>query len=170
MFTLDSLDRHLVHHYVHDRPVAGFRRLGLPDFPHHVHAFADFSEHRVVSVEMRRGRQGNEKLAAVRIRAGVGHREDAFGVVFELRMDFVGKGITGTSAAGACGIAALNHEAVDHAMEDDTVVKVLFRQLDEIRHGVGGLLIEKFDSEIPHRRFKTGVSAGLHGSIVAFLM
>ena len=170
MFTLDSLDRHLVHHYVHDRPVAGFRRLGLPDFPHHVHAFADFSEHRVVSVEMRRGRQGNEKLAAVRIRAGVGHREDAFGVVFELRMDFVGKGVTGTSAAGACGIAALNHEAVDDAMEDDAVVKILFRQLDEIRHRVGGLLIEEFDGEIPHRRFKTGVSAGLHCSIVAFLM
>src|SRR5207249_8586474 len=90
-----------------------------------------------------------------------GHREDAFGVVFELRMDFVGKGVTGTSAAGACGIAALNHEAVDDAMEDDAVVKILFRQLDEIRHRVGGLLIEEFDGEIPHRRFKTGVSAGL---------
>ena len=84
MFTLHSFDRHFVHHYVHDRPVAGFRRLGLPDFPHHVHALADFSEHGVVSVEMRRGHQGNEKLAAVRIRARVGHREDAFGVVFQL--------------------------------------------------------------------------------------
>src|SRR5437867_13103768 len=74
------------------------------------------------------------------------------------------------SAAGACGIAALNHEAIDDAMEDDAVVKVLFGQLDEIRHRVGGLLIEEFDGEIPHRRFKTGVSAGLHCSIVAFLM
>ena len=170
MFTLHSFDRYFVHHYVHDRPVAGLRRFGLPDVPHDVHAFADLSEHGVVSVEMRRGRQRNEKLAAVRIRAGVGHREDAFGVVFELRMDFVGKGVTGTSAAGACGIAALNHEAVDDAMEDAAVVKVLFGQLDEIRYGVGGLLIEKFDGEIAHRRFKTGVGAGLHCSIVAFLM
>src|SRR2546427_776388 len=60
------------------------------------------------------------------------------GVIFHRVIDrfmIQGGDPTGTGRGGpGYTFAALNHEAVDDAMEDDAVVKILFRQLDEIRH------------------------------------
>src|SRR5436190_661883 len=42
-----------------------------------VEAFGDDAEDRVAAIEMRRWRERDEELAAVGVRAGVGHREDA---------------------------------------------------------------------------------------------
>src|SRR2546427_310798 len=61
-----------------------------------------------------------------------------YGVIFHRFIDrFIIQGGDPTGTGRGCPgytFAALNHKAVDDAMEDDAVVKILFRQLDEIRH------------------------------------
>ena len=46
-------------------------------------------------------------------------------------------GLVGAAHAGAGRVAALGHEAVDHAVEDDIVVKALLRQLPDPRDVAG---------------------------------
>ena len=60
----------------------------------------------------------DEELAAVRVRPRVGHREDAGLVVAQLRVELVGELVAGAAGALPERIAALDHEAVDHAVED----------------------------------------------------
>src|SRR5690606_11086926 len=50
--------------------------------------------------------------------------------------------------------AALDHETVDHAMEDGVVVEPVAGVLQEIPYGLGRFFILEVDHEIPH--------AGLH--------
>ncbi|TGO43553.1 hypothetical protein BOTNAR_2273g00020 [Botryotinia narcissicola] len=60
-------------------------------------------------IQPRRGRQRNKKLRPICIRARIRHRQDP-------RPD------RGSAAAGARGIARLQHEVGDDAVEDDVVV------------------------------------------------
>src|SRR5438132_13722006 len=68
---LNPFDRHLVHHDVDDRTVTRFARLGLPNLADDVHSFTDFSEHRMVSIEVRSGRSRDEELTAVVVGSSV---------------------------------------------------------------------------------------------------
>ena len=45
--------------------------------------------------------------------------------------------VAGAAHAGASGVAALNHEAGDDAVEDQAVVEALFDQVDEVLDGIG---------------------------------
>src|SRR5207253_7129905 len=56
-----------------------------------IDSFHDLSEHRVTPVKVRGRGQRDEKLAAVGIRAGIGHRKHAFFVVLEAGNDLVGE-------------------------------------------------------------------------------
>jgi hypothetical protein len=47
------------------------------DESHDVHALADVTKHRVLSVEEAGLHSANEKLRAVGVWAGIGHRQDA---------------------------------------------------------------------------------------------
>src|SRR6185312_14858675 len=129
-----SLDGDAFDHDVLPRPVA---RIGLErgDRVDDVHAVGDASEDRVLAVEPR-GRWGrdDEELAAVRVRAGVRHRECAAHdlVVVELVLEL----IAGAAGAGARRVAALDHEVRDDAVEDDTVVEAVARELDEVVDGL----------------------------------
>src|SRR5437667_12287467 len=95
----DFIDSHLVHHNIDYGTIPGFRRFRFSDLPHDVDSFDDFSKHGMPSVEMWRGNERDEKLAAVGIRASIGHREDAFGVVFQRGIDFICERVTRTAAA-----------------------------------------------------------------------
>src|SRR5205809_3326171 len=80
---LRTLDRHLVHDDGRDGPVIG-AGLDLADLLDHVHAFDDDTEDRVLAVEVRRGAERDEELAAVGARSGIGHREDTRAVMPEV--------------------------------------------------------------------------------------
>ena len=81
----------------------------------------------MLPIQMRRRRQGDEKLAAVRARSAVGHTQHAFAVMHQRSDDLVlefaavDRRAAGT---GAGGVAALQHEAGNDAVEDDVVVFV----------------------------------------------
>src|SRR5206468_13039780 len=105
----------------------------------------------------------NEELAAVGVRSPVGHREDARLVVPQLRVELVGKGVARPSDALSQGIAALNHEPVDDAMENDSIVvrltDLLVRprvgpvlralgQADEVLYGFWRFLVEQARREL----------------------
>ena len=86
----------------------------------------DFAEDGVVAREVGRGRDGDEELAAIGSGAAVGHGQLArlvelvrrsFGLVLEA--------IAGSAHAGARGVAALDHEVGNHAMEDGAVEELV---------------------------------------------
>jgi hypothetical protein len=79
-------------------------------------------------------------------------------------MEFIAELVTGTARSGAERIAALDHEAGDDAMKDESVVKGLFHllatprvgpflrafgQTYEIRYGIWGFRLEKLNSKRP---------------------
>lgn len=51
--------------------------------------------------------------------------------------------------AGGGGIAALNEEGLDNAMEDGVVVVTVEAELDEVPDGFGGLLRPELDVQRP---------------------
>src|SRR5262252_1270755 len=130
---------HSLHHNICDRPISGLRRR-LSDFLHDIHSFDYLPEHSMLSIQVRSGRQRDEKLAAVRVWAGVRHREDSLRGVFQLGMKLVRKLIPGSATSGAGWIAALNHEAVDDSMEDNAIVEFLLCKLHEILNRLWCLL------------------------------
>lgn len=78
---------------------------------------------------MPRRRQRDKELRAIGVGTGVGHAQDAGGGVRELRHDFVGESAVvaavdgGAAAAGAGGVAGLDHEVADDAVAGDGVVE-----------------------------------------------
>ena len=64
-------------------------------------AVNEFAEDHMFVVEPRGGRHGDEKLAAVRVLAGVGHRQDARTVMLEVGMKLVRQKVAGVSGSVA---------------------------------------------------------------------
>ena len=64
-------------------------------------ALDDFAENRVPVVQPRRRRDGDEKLAAIGVRPGIGHGEFAGTIVAQRRMKLVGKTVARTAGAVA---------------------------------------------------------------------
>src|SRR5271168_3048295 len=88
-------------------------------------AFDDFTEDGVLAGEPAGVGDGDEELAAVGVGAGVRHGELARSLeVVGRTLGFVGELVAGAAHAGAFGVAALNHERGDDAVEDGAVVKV----------------------------------------------
>lgn len=72
----------------------------------------------------------DEELRCIGVFPFVGHRYDPPSVVGERAVEFVFEGFVpdgGAAAAGAGGVAALEHESADGAVEGDGVVISLFR-------------------------------------------
>src|SRR5262249_4836153 len=148
-----------------DRLVARVR-LGAADRLDDLQPVDDLAEDRVAIVEVRRRFERDEELAAVGVRPPVGHRKDARFVVPQLRGHPVGEGVAGSADALPERVAALNHEPVDHAMEDDSIVVRLTDQL--VRARVGPVLralgqahevldgLRRFLVEQPHREHSFG--------------
>src|ERR1022692_2869002 len=91
------------------RPVLRTAR-NFGDFVDHVVAFHHLAEDAVLFIQPRSGRYRDEELAAVGVRAGVGHRQKALFGMVEIGMKLIGEAISRSAAAGPFGIAALNHE------------------------------------------------------------
>ena len=98
----------------------------------HVEALDDLAEQAVLRRQTDAvGAGDEEELAAVGVRAGVGHGDRADLVLAALGQ-LVLEAVAGAAAPGAGGVAALAHEAVDDAMEDDAVVVVVQGEVDEV--------------------------------------
>ena len=97
---------------------------------------------------MRRGGHGDEKLAAVSAGAGVSHRQQAGAAESQGRVKLIRKPIARPAAAGAVGIAALNHKVGNDPVKDDAVIEPLPGQKDKVVDGAGGLGGEQFHRHI----------------------
>src|SRR3954453_13820557 len=128
------------------RAVVGVGVRGL-DLVDHVHAVGHAPEDRVLAVEPRRRVGGNdEELAAVRVRAGIRHRERAAHdlVVVELVLERVAR----AAATGAVRVAALDHEVLDHAVEDHAVVELVAGELLEVLDRLRSILVEQLERDV----------------------
>jgi hypothetical protein len=76
----------------------------------------------------------------------------AVGIAFEL----VGEAVAGTAAAGAGGVAALDHEVGDDAVEDGAVVELVAGEEDEVADGVRRFGGEELTNNCAARRFERG--------------
>ena len=72
------------------------------------------------------GAERDEELAAVGVGAGVGHRQEPAAIVAQAGAELVGELVAGAARAVAHRAAALDHEAVDDAVEDQAVVEGRF--------------------------------------------
>ena len=120
------------------RPVAGVA-VDMRDAIDDVLSGRDAPEHGVLAVEPGACVGGDdEELRAVRVRPSVRHRERAAGdlVLVELVLERV----AGTAGPVARRAAALDHEVGDHAVEGETVVVAVGRELGEVLDRLRGLV------------------------------
>src|SRR5712671_3801884 len=80
-------------------------------------------EQSVLSVQMRRGNFCNEKLRAIRIRAGIRIGETTRPVEWQIRRNLILELISRIARPVSLRVAALNHEAGNHTMENGSIVK-----------------------------------------------
>src|SRR5262249_10442793 len=117
-FNGDRIDRHFLHRTVL-RTALHFGNL-VGD----VLAFHHFAEDGVIAGEPWRCRHGDEELAPVRSWPGIGHGQFACLVELVRRpLGLVAEFVSWAAHAGATGIAALDHEIRDHAMENGPAVE-----------------------------------------------
>ena len=130
-------------------------------------AFGDFTEDGVFSVEPIGGDVGDKELTAVGTWACVSHREDAGLAVFEGGVELVAEAVTGAAHTAAGGVAALDHEVFDDAMELDAVVVPAFGEVEEVGAGHGNLGRKQGcfdvtfagvddDSDVAHKAWESG--------------
>ena len=134
-------------------------------------SFKHFAENRMLAGEPRRRNDRDKKLAAVRIRSGICHGEEAAcskGVFVD---DFIGKRIARSAGAVATRVAALNHKILiiavslaDDAVKRESVVKgFAFRRIertfgkpDEIHDGKRRIFVIQLKHDVSARRFHDG--------------
>src|SRR5450756_1923419 len=125
--TAGSASSRVQRHVGLDDLVGILDRLAALDLVDVLHARNHLAPHRVLVVEERGVIEADEELAVAGIRAGrARHRGGAahMRLLVELGLEL----LAGTAGAGAVRAAGLRHEALDHAVEYDTVVKSLAHQ------------------------------------------
>ncbi len=120
----------------------GFDGIALLHRVDDIDAGGDFTEDGVFAVQVRGWTVRYEELASVAVRAGVGHGEDTWLVVLEGLADFVGKPVVGPAEASASGVATLDHEIFDDAVEGDSVVEAPLGKVQEVGCGDGNFRSE----------------------------
>ena len=113
--------------------VSGIENFNLLNFVaagdgvHDIHPIRHMTEDGVFSIKVRCGHVGDEELASIGPWTRIGHGENTGPIVFEPSVHFVFKAVAGSAAACAGGIAALDHELLDDAMEG--VRRVLLQEI-----------------------------------------
>jgi hypothetical protein len=106
----------------------------------------------VLSVQPRRGREGDEELRPVGVGSGVRHAQHAGARVSQLGRDLVGELLAvdgGPAAAGARRVPALDHERGDDAVEDHAVVVPPGRERAEVLAGLRRVGVVELDGYRP---------------------
>lgn len=105
------------------------------------------------------GIDSDEELGAVGVGPGVGHRDGVGTIVPEVLVELVNKVVAPdglTTGAIALGISGLNHEALDHTVEEVAVVVAIFRVRREVFHGQRRELREQLDGDVSNSRVNGG--------------
>src|SRR6478735_628537 len=181
-----GLERDRLDHHVLDRAVARAGARG-GDRVHDRAALVvqDLAEDRVLAVEVRRLGHGDEELRAVRAahlardgvaaEARVRHREQVRLGEPQLGVDLVVEGVAGAAGPTPERVTALDHEAVDDAVEDDPVVQggagarlarrrvgpllLTGREAAEVLHGLRGVVLEELQADVATVRVQGRVHA-----------
>jgi len=131
----EGIDSHSLHDLRFHGTIAEIGACG-GDLVYHIKSLDDLSKSRVSAVQMGTGLMHDEELGACGVRMhGSGHGQDARcvsqivldAVLGELSLD----GVARSAGSGALGAAALNHEAVDNAVEIQSVIETLLHEADE---------------------------------------
>ena len=91
---------------------------------------------------------GNEELAAVGGRTGVGHSQDAGAIEGKFGHDLILEGVTGAAGAGAGRIARLRHKALDDTVERRVVIVAQVGQRHEVVHCDRRLILEQINHDV----------------------
>ena len=94
------------------------------------------------------GRMGDEELAAIGAGSGIRHGKHARLVAQRVALELVREGVTGTAAAGACGVATLNHEVRDDAVKGYAIVIAFVGKEDEVVDGIGSIAREEIQDDV----------------------
>ena len=143
----------------------GLNLITLSNGVHDVLTLGHFTEDRVLAIQMRGRKVGDEELAAIRLRAGVRHAQDTRFAVLQRWVDLVFKLVARTARARARRIAALDHEILDHAVELHAVIVAVLGEVQEVRcreRHFGG---EDHDVDIALIRFDDDVDV-LHVAVI----
>src|ERR1700729_2750713 len=122
--TTNSASRLVQRHMRLDDLVGILDRLAAFDLVDVFHARRYLAPHRVLLVEERSVVEADEELAVAGIGVG-GARHRRGSAHMRLLIEFGLELGAGTAGAGALWAAGLGHEALDHAMEHDVIVKSL---------------------------------------------
>lgn len=131
-------------------------RLHQPHPLHNPHTLRNASKNRMFPIQPRRRRQGNKELTSIRIRPAIRHTQYTRPSMFELGRDFVFELFAvdgGPAAAGAGGIAGLQHEVGDYAVEEEGVVVAAFGEGAEVFAGLGWVSEDNFWREVDGKYF-----------------
>ena len=120
----------------------------LGDCFHHVIAVCDLAEDGVLAGEVRCRGDGDEELAAVGPGARVGHGQQTWLGEGDGRDDFVLEPVARAPGSSAGGVAALDHETVYDAVEDNAVVEFFAGQKDEAVDGNWSIEGEELDCNL----------------------
>ena len=108
------------------------------------------TDHNMLPVQVGRGPEGNKELGPIGVGPGIGHGEHAGLIVLE-HEGLVGKapppdGLT-TRPVSLGEVAALHHEALDHAVEGKAVVEPVGGELAEVFNRLRCVLIKELDRD-----------------------
>lgn len=123
------------------------------DLIHNVHTVDNAAESGVISVKEEGILVDDEELGSGGVRVGsAGHGENAAGVA-EGVVNAVGLELSlyvpaGAAHSGALRVAALNHESLDDAVEDESVVKAALDKLFKVLTADGGVLGAKLQGDL----------------------
>src|SRR5208283_5447928 len=98
----------------------------IGDFVRYILAFHHVAEDGVAIIQVRRGRDGDEELAAIGAGAGIGHGESARLGMAQRWMELVRKAVAWPPTAISLRASSLNHELRNHAVKDQAVIVIAF--------------------------------------------
>jgi len=121
-------------------------------------ALNDLTESGVLAIQMGCVLVHDEELAAGGVgHHGAGHGQNAAlvenGVIKAVCLELTADGVLGAAHAVAQRVAALDHEAGDNAMENETIVKALGNEGDKVVDGIWsklGIELSLHDAAIFH--------------------
>src|SRR5271157_959828 len=131
------------------------------------------------------GSHGDEELADVGVRPGVGHGEAARAIETKVARELVLELVPGSAGACPARATSLDHELRDDAVKDQPVVKTTsrflarrfidellgaLRQAGEIGDSLGGMVWKKFDRDFAQCGIQYRVEPGFqvaHGQVLS---
>ena len=130
--------------------------IALLDGIHHVLPGTNFAEDSMLPIEPIRDHMGDEKLAAVRIGAGIGHREGTSLVLVWITLGLIFEFVAWSAGSCSRGVAALDHEVGNNAVKNRAVVKSIAGQKNEITNSLRSVLHEEIHDHRAAGRIERG--------------